>query len=82
MTPAMTTKAKRVPAGVEYKFPLWCKGGKQQAWSPKELEKVSIPVQRDQDRQDGRTEVIMEPTAVSPSELFAGEVCFCQDSLY
>ena len=32
--------------------------------------------------QDGMTEVIAEPTAVSPPEPLAGEDCFCQDSLY
>ena len=44
--------------------------------------KVSISVQQDQDRQDGRTEVIAEPTAASPPEPLAGEDYFCQDSLY
>ena len=44
--------------------------------------KVSIPVQQDQDLQDGRTEVIAEPTTVSALEPFAGEDYFCQDSLY
>ena len=32
---------------------------------PRNQQKVSILVQRDQDRQDGRTEVIDEPTAAS-----------------
>ena len=32
---------------------------------PRNQPKVSILVQQDQDRQDGRTEVIIEPTAVS-----------------
>src|SRR5919106_400878 len=35
----MTTKARRAPAGVEYQFPLWCKGGKPQARSPEESAK-------------------------------------------
>ena len=43
---------------------------------------VSIPVQQDQDRQDGRMEVIADPTTASPPEAFAGEDYFCQDSLY
>ena len=43
---------------------------------------VSILVQQDQDRQDGRTEVIVEPKTASPPEPLAGEDYFCQDSLY
>ena len=39
-------------------------------------------MQRDQDQQDGKTEVTMEPKTVSPPEPFAGEDRFCQDSLY
>ena len=45
-------------------------------------EKVSISVQQDQDHQDGRTDVIAEPTVASPPEAFAGEDYFCQDKLY
>ena len=44
--------------------------------------KVSILVQQDQDHQDGRTEVIAEPTAPSRPETFADEDHFCQDSMY
>ena len=44
--------------------------------------KVSILVQQDQDQQDGRTEVIVEPRTASPPEPLAGEDYFCQDSLY
>ena len=44
--------------------------------------KVSIPVQRDHDQQDGKTEVTMEPKVASPPEPFAVEDCFCQDNLY
>ena len=44
--------------------------------------KVSISVQRDQDQQDGKTEVTMEPKVASPPEPFAGEDHFCQDKLY
>ena len=49
---------------------------------PRHQAKVSISLQRDQDQQDGRTKVTMEPKAASPPELFAGEDCFCQDKLY
>ena len=49
---------------------------------PRNHPKVSILVQQDQDRQDGRTEVIAEPTAVSRPEAFAGEDYFCQDSTF
>ena len=44
--------------------------------------KVAILVQRDQDQEDGKMEVMMEPKTASPPELFAGEDHFCQDSLY
>ena len=37
---------------------------------PRNQPKVSILVQQDQDRQDGRTEVIDEPTAASRPEAF------------
>lgn len=39
-------------------------------------------MQQDQDRQDGRTEVITEPTMASQLEAFAGEDYFCQDKMY
>ena len=45
-------------------------------------QKVSILVEQDQDHQEGRKEVITEPTAVSRPGLFAGEDYFCQDKLY
>ena len=44
--------------------------------------KVAILVQRDQDQEDGKTEVIMEPKTASPPVLLAGEDHFCEDSLY
>ena len=44
--------------------------------------KVSIPVQQDQDRHDGRIEVITEPTRASRREAFVGEDYFCQDRMY
>ena len=49
---------------------------------PRNQPKVSILVQRDQDRQHGRTEVIGEPTHRHDQRLFAGEDYFCQDRLY
>ena len=44
--------------------------------------KVSISMQQDQDQQDGRTEVTVEPKTTSPPEPLAGEDYFCQDKLY
>ena len=49
---------------------------------PRHQAKVSVSVQRDQDRQDGKTGVTMEPKAASPPEPFADEDHFCQDKLY
>ena len=63
-------------------FPLWCKGGKRSHGVPRHQAKVAISVQRDQDQQDGKMEVTMEPKAESPPEPFAGGDCFCQDKLY
>ena len=40
---------------------------------PMHQAKVAILVQRDQDQEDGRTEVIVEPKTASPPERFAGE---------
>jgi hypothetical protein len=62
MMQAMMTKARRAPVGAERQFPLWCKGGKRRRRVPRNQPKVAILVQRDQDRQDGRAEVIAEPT--------------------
>ena len=70
MTQAMTTKARRAPARAVSSFTLWCKGGKCRRGVPRHQAKVSISVQQDQDQQDGRTEVIVEPkTASSPAPL-------------
>ena len=44
---------------------------------PRHQEKVAILVQRDQDQEDGKTEVIVEPKTASPPEPFAGEDHFC-----
>ena len=49
---------------------------------PRHQAKVAISVQRDQDQEDGKTEVIVEPKTASPPEPFAGEDHFCQDKLY
>ena len=49
---------------------------------PRHQAKVAILVQRHQDQEGGKTEVIVEPKTASPPELFAGEDHFCQDSLY
>ena len=68
-----TTGARRVPARAVSSFPLWCKGGKRSRRVPRHQAKVAISVQRDQDQEDCRTEVIMEPRTVSPPELCAGE---------
>ena len=69
---AMKTEVRRVPAYAESLFPLWCKGGKRRRGVPRHQAKVTIPVQRDQDQQSGRTEVTVEPkTASSPVLLVA-----------
>ena len=74
VTQAMTTKAqagaRRAPACAESLFPLWCKGGKRrQGYQAK----ATISVQQDQDQQNGRTEVIVEPRIASSSEPLAAE---------
>ena len=74
--------ARRALARVVSLLPLWCQGGKRRGELPRHQGKVSISVQRDQDQQDGRTEVTVEPKAASPPEPLAGEDCFCQDNLY
>ena len=71
VTQAMTTKdqegARQAPACARSLFPLRCKGVKHR---PRHQAKVTIPVQRDQDQQSGRTEVTVEPkTASSPVPL-------------
>ena len=66
----MTKGARQAPARAVSSFPLWCKGGKRRRAVPRHQAKVSISVQGDQDRQDGRTEVTEEPkTASSPVPL-------------
>ena len=71
MTQAMTTQgARRVPARAASSFPLWCKGGKRRR---EHQAKASILVQQDQDQQNGRMEVIVEPKPASPPEPLTGE---------
>ena len=70
MTQAMTIEARRAPAYAESLFPLWCKGGKHR---PRHWAKVAIPIQQDQDQQNGRIEVTVEPKTVSSPVLLAAE---------
>ena len=62
--------AKRAPACTESLFPLWCKGSKRRQ---EYQAKATISVQQDQDQQNGRKEVIVEPKPASPLEPLAGE---------
>ena len=71
MTQAMTTKGvRRAPARAVSFFPLWCKGSKHRR---EHQAKASISVQQDQDQQNGRMEVIVEPKPTSRPEPLAGE---------
>ena len=71
VTQAMTTKgARRAPARAVSFFPLWCKGSKRRR---EHQAKASISVQQDQDQQNGRMEVIVEPKPESSLESLAGE---------
>ena len=65
--------ARRAPACAVSSFPLWCKEGKHRRGVLRHHAKVSISVQRDQDQQDGRTEVTVEPKTASPPEPLVGE---------
>ena len=56
--------------------------GQAQARSPEASGKVSISVQRDQDQQDDRMEVIVEPKTMSPPAPLIAKTTFSQDSLY
>ena len=70
VTQAMTTKARRAPTCAESLFPLWCKAGKRrQGYQAK----ATISMQQDQDQQDDRMEVIVEPKPASSSGSLAGE---------
>ena len=71
MMQAMTTKgARRAPARAVSFFPLWCKGSKRRRGYQA---KATISVQQDQDQQNGRMEVVVEPKPASPSEPLTGE---------
>ena len=73
MTQAMKIKTRRAPARIVSLFPLWCKGGKRRHGVPRHQDNVSISVQQDQDQQDGRMEVTVEPKTVSSPVLLAAE---------
>ena len=74
MTQAMMTEgARRVPARAVSSFPLWCKGGKLSRGVPRHQAKVAISVQQDQDQEDCKTEVIIEPKTASPPEPLTNE---------
>ena len=62
MMQAMTIETRQALAYAVSLFPLWCKGGKHRT---RHRAKVTIPVQRDQDQQSGRTEVTVEPKMAS-----------------
>ena len=71
VTQAMTTGGVRwVPARAVSSFPLWCKGSKRRQ---EHQAKASISVQQDQDQQNGRMEVIVEPRKASSSRPLVGE---------
>ena len=61
---------RRAPTCAESLFPLWCKGGKRRQ---EYQAKATISVQQDQDQQNGRMEVIVEPKPATPPEPLAGE---------
>ena len=75
---AMTIETRRAPACTVSLFPLWCKGCKHR---PRHRAKVTIPVQRDQDQQSGRTEVTVEPKTASSPVLWQPKTTFGQDNL-
>ena len=75
----MTTKARRVQSAG---FLFGTREASHRRGAPRNWPKVSILVQQDQDRQDGMTEVITDPTAVSQPDAFAGEDHFSQDRMY
>ena len=73
MQDMMIKGARWVPAHAVSSFSLWCKGGKRSRGVPRHQAKVAISVQRDQDQEDCKTEVIEEPKTASAPELCAGE---------
>ena len=66
----MMIGTRRAPAYEASLFPLWCKGSKHR---PRHQAKVTVLVQQDQDQQNGRMEVIVEPRTASPPESLAVE---------
>ena len=71
MTQAMTTKgASRAPARAVSFFPLWCIGSKRRQ---EYQAKAAISVQQNQDQQNDKMEVIVEPKPASAQEPLAGE---------
>ena len=60
--------ARRAPARAASLFPLWCKGGKRRRRLLRPQTKVAISVQQDQDQEDRKMEVIVEPKTASPPE--------------
>ena len=62
--------ARWAPACAVSMFPLWCKGGKRRKGYQA---KATISVQQDQDQQNGRMEVIVEPKPASLPKSLAGE---------
>ena len=82
----MTIKTRWSPGGRQRVqrpcFLFGAKGASAGEESRGNKQKVSISVQQDQDQQDSKTEVTMEPKAASPPEPLAGEDPFCQDKLY
>ena len=73
VTQAMTIENRRAPACAVSLFPLWCKGGKHSRGVPRHQAKVAISVQRDQDHEDYKMEVIVEPETASSPVLLAAE---------
>ena len=73
---AVTIKTRRAPAYAVSLFPLWCKGGKHR---PRHQANVTVSVQQDQDQQNGRMEVIVEPRTASPQRLWQSKTNFIQD---
>ena len=82
----MTTDTRREPGGRQRAqrpyFLFGAKEARRRQRVPRHQAKVAILVQQDQDQEDGKTEVIVEPKTVSPREPFAGEDRFCEDKLY
>ena len=82
----MTIGTRRAPGGRQRaQRPCFLFGAKEASAGEEYRgirQKVAISVQRDQDQEDGKAEVIVEPKTASPPEPFAGEDHFCQDSLY